>query len=229
MSCGYHISMAALTASLARRALRQFSSPERATFVARFFRTGEGEYGEGDVFIGASVPECRSVAREFREFSFVELEKLLMSRVHEERLVALIILGARFSREPEAVFRRASSLFFASVHPSKEALSRRAAWSRLHRGVGAARVLGGCSGTAAKNSVHASRLASKHPVSMTSLPTPENAHVTDPSSAPICWGCFRSFPRCLNRENSSQVFERVEGGDSRVERTWEGRHQCRMH
>jgi 3-methyladenine DNA glycosylase AlkD len=97
--------MAALNASLARRALRQFGSPERAALVARFFRTGKGEYGEGDVFIGASVPECRIVAKEFRELPLAEVEKLLMSRVHEDRLVALVIMVERFRREPEAIFR----------------------------------------------------------------------------------------------------------------------------
>jgi 3-methyladenine DNA glycosylase AlkD len=55
--------------------------------------------------MGASVPECRLVAREFRALSFAEIEKLLVSRVHEERLVALIILVARLPREREAVFR----------------------------------------------------------------------------------------------------------------------------
>ncbi len=57
------------------------------------------------MFIGASVPECRIVAKEFQALSLGETEKLLMSRVHEERLVALIILVDRFRREPEAVFR----------------------------------------------------------------------------------------------------------------------------
>jgi 3-methyladenine DNA glycosylase AlkD len=97
--------MNTLTALQARKALRQFESPERAKLVARFFKTGPGEYGEGDVFLGLSVPECRIVAKEFRALPLGEVEKLLMSAVHEERLTALVILVARFKQAPEAVFR----------------------------------------------------------------------------------------------------------------------------
>lgn len=98
------------TAALARRALRQFASPERAALVARFFKTGKGEYGEGDVFIGPTVPECRLVAKEFRELPLAEIDKLVTSRVHEERLTGLFILVAQFRRAKdegarEKVFR----------------------------------------------------------------------------------------------------------------------------
>ena len=93
--------MAKLTAALARRALAQFGSPERAAGVARFFKSGKGEYGEGDVFIGCSVPECRLVAREFRALPLVEIEKLMTSRIHEERAVGLFILVAQFERSPD--------------------------------------------------------------------------------------------------------------------------------
>ena len=101
------IVMPAPTAALAKRALRQFASPERATFVARFFKTGKGEYGEGDVFIGPSVPECRLVAKEFRELALPEVDKLIASRIHEERLVALLILVARFERSKDEAQRKA--------------------------------------------------------------------------------------------------------------------------
>jgi 3-methyladenine DNA glycosylase AlkD len=93
--------MTQLTAAHAKRALNQFGSPERAAGVARFFKTGKGEYGEGDVFIGCTVPECRLVAKEFRALPLAEAEKLLMSRIHEERLVALLILVAQFERAPD--------------------------------------------------------------------------------------------------------------------------------
>lgn len=91
---------------MVRKALRQFGSPARAAGAARFFKTGKGEYGEGDVFMGVTVPECRLVAKEFRALPLGEAEKLLMSRVHEERLTALLILVARFERgDRERVFR----------------------------------------------------------------------------------------------------------------------------
>jgi 3-methyladenine DNA glycosylase AlkD len=97
--------MPAPTASLARRALRQFASPERAALVARFFKTGKGEYGEGDVFIGPTVPECRLVAREFRALPLPEIDKLITSRVHEERLTGLFILVAQFQRAKDEATR----------------------------------------------------------------------------------------------------------------------------
>jgi 3-methyladenine DNA glycosylase AlkD len=104
--------MPKLTASLAKRALNQFASTERATFVARFFKTGKGDYGEGDVFMGASVPECRIVAKEFRALELTEIEKLIMSRVHEERLTGLIILVSQFQRaKDEATRKKAFQLY----------------------------------------------------------------------------------------------------------------------
>lgn len=93
--------MTQLTAALCKRALAQFGSPERAVGVARFFKTGKGEYGEGDVFIGCTVPECRLVAKEFRALPLAQVEKLMMSRIHEERAVGLFILVAQFERAPD--------------------------------------------------------------------------------------------------------------------------------
>jgi 3-methyladenine DNA glycosylase AlkD len=84
------------TAAAVRRALREFASPERAIAVARFFKTGKGEYGEGDVFIGVTVPEERQVARHFRALPLTEADKLLTSRIHEERITALLILVDQF-------------------------------------------------------------------------------------------------------------------------------------
>lgn len=98
--------MAKPTASLAKRALNQFASPERAALVTRFFKTGKGEYGEGDVFMGASVPECRLVAKEFRALELAEIEKLMLSRVHEERLTGLFILVAQFRRAKDEAARK---------------------------------------------------------------------------------------------------------------------------
>src|SRR5689334_304106 len=80
-----------------QRALRQYASPERAVGVARFFKTGKGQYGEGDVFIGVTVPEQRRVARQFRTLPLAEADTLLTSKVHEDRLTALLILADQFT------------------------------------------------------------------------------------------------------------------------------------
>ena len=98
--------MPQITAALAKRALRQFGSPERAVGVARFFKSGKGEYGEGDVFIGCTVPECRLVAREFRALPLAEVDKLITSRIHEERVVALMIMGSQFERSKDEAVRK---------------------------------------------------------------------------------------------------------------------------
>jgi 3-methyladenine DNA glycosylase AlkD len=93
------------TAADVRRALRQFASPERAVNVARFFKTGKGQYAEGDVFIGATVPEQRLVGRQFRELPLAETDELLASEIHEERLTALLILVHQFTRATDDAVR----------------------------------------------------------------------------------------------------------------------------
>lgn len=75
--------------------------------VARFFKTGPGEYGEGDVFIGVTVPRQRRIARRFGALPLDEAERLLASRIHEERLTALLILVERFNRSAISSERRA--------------------------------------------------------------------------------------------------------------------------
>jgi 3-methyladenine DNA glycosylase AlkD len=77
----------------------------RAGNVARFFKTGPGEYGEGDRFIGVTVPAQRAIARRFRELPLDEVDSLLTSPTHEERLTALIILVDQFNRAPVRVVR----------------------------------------------------------------------------------------------------------------------------
>jgi 3-methyladenine DNA glycosylase AlkD len=93
------------TAADVRRALRQCAAPERAANVARFFKTGKGDYGEGDVFIGCTVPEQRRVARQFRALPIAEVDELLTSRIHEERLTALLILVDQFNKATDAAAR----------------------------------------------------------------------------------------------------------------------------
>lgn len=86
------------TAADVREALAAVSSPERAIVSARFFKTGPGEYGEGDVFLGVTVPATRIVVRRFADLSLPEVSVLLGSPVHEHRLAALLILVAQFER-----------------------------------------------------------------------------------------------------------------------------------
>ncbi|MGV8141289.1 MAG: DNA alkylation repair protein [Candidatus Woesearchaeota archaeon] len=76
--------------------LKNFGSPEKAKHSLRFFKTGPGQYGEGDLFYGASVPEMRSVTKKYKDISLDDVEELLHNKYHECRLVALLILVHRF-------------------------------------------------------------------------------------------------------------------------------------
>jgi len=78
--------------------LAKYENPSYAEFLQRFFKTGEGQYGEGDVFIGLRVPQSRKVAKQFIDLSLREIEYLLESPIHEHRLVALIILTLQIKR-----------------------------------------------------------------------------------------------------------------------------------
>jgi 3-methyladenine DNA glycosylase AlkD len=80
-----------------RKELKSMADPGKAAILQRYFKTGLGQYGEGDIFIGVMVPQSRKVAKKFSQLQLVEVKMLLYSRIHEERLVALLILVWRYS------------------------------------------------------------------------------------------------------------------------------------
>ena len=79
-----------------KKMLQKKASPVKAKLLAGFFKTGKGQYGEGDVFLGVMVPETRKVALHFKHASLKDLHALLSSAFHEERLCALFILVHQF-------------------------------------------------------------------------------------------------------------------------------------
>lgn len=81
-----------MTAAAIKSELDAHENPADAAFLQRFFKTGQGQYGEGDVFIGLRVPQTRAIAKRYRDLSIAELEKLLKSPIHEHRLAAAIIM-----------------------------------------------------------------------------------------------------------------------------------------
>ena len=80
--------------------MRAAADPERARVSQSFFRTAPGEYGAGDLFLGVTVPAQRGVVRQYRDLPRRELDHLLRSPYHEERLTALLILVEQFRRAP---------------------------------------------------------------------------------------------------------------------------------
>jgi len=92
-----------MTASLALADLRAFTKKARISDLARFYKTGPGEYAEGDLFLGGTVPQTRSVAKKYQNLELKEVEKLFNSPFHEARLCAAIILNHQFekSKQPQ--------------------------------------------------------------------------------------------------------------------------------
>ena len=80
-----------------RKELKSMADPYKAAILQRFFKTGPGQYGEGDIFIGVMVPQSRQIAKKFSQLPLGEVRTLLYSHIHEERLVALLILVRRYS------------------------------------------------------------------------------------------------------------------------------------
>lgn len=85
-----------------KRALRKKATKERAEASKWFFKTGKGEYGEGDRFIGVRVPDQRAVEKQFRDMPLAQVVQLLQSSIHEHRLTAVILLTEQFKRADEA-------------------------------------------------------------------------------------------------------------------------------
>lgn len=84
-------------------ALKVCGRKERAEILKRFFKTGKGEYGEGDVFLGVTVPEQREVAHMYGTLPLPEVAFLLQSRVHEHRFTALLVLVLRYKKADTAL------------------------------------------------------------------------------------------------------------------------------
>lgn len=84
-----------------RKELQQEKNPVQAKILQRFFKTGKGEYGEGDIFYGIKVPVTRKIAKKYNDLSFTDLKILLSSKVHEERLAAGLIMVEKFNKADE--------------------------------------------------------------------------------------------------------------------------------
>ena len=84
-----------------RKDLNLYASPQKAEALKRFFKTGKGQYGEGDIFLGVQVPDSRKIVRKYAKISLDNTLNLLRSKIHEERLIALLIMVENAKRSDE--------------------------------------------------------------------------------------------------------------------------------
>ncbi len=99
-----------------QRELRARASPETAALLQGFFKTGRGQYGEGDVFLGIKVPVLRVLAKQHGHVDQQGIQTLLDSKYHEERMLALLLLMQHYLRADEAGKQAAFELYLANTH-----------------------------------------------------------------------------------------------------------------
>lgn len=96
--------------------LHVLANPDKAQMLQRFFRTGKGEYGYGDKFLGVTVPVVRGLAKIYMEqVSFKNIESLLASGIHEERMLALLILVLCYKRAASAEQKAIYDFYFENI------------------------------------------------------------------------------------------------------------------
>lgn len=104
-----------MTAATILKRLKSLGNPEKAKVLSGFFKTGKGQYGEGDRFLGVTVPQQRAIAKEYRDLPFPEIEILLGSPYHEARLTGLLILTYQFEGADEKIRKGIFDFFLAHI------------------------------------------------------------------------------------------------------------------
>lgn len=105
-----------MTAKDIQKELENVFSPEKRDFLPYFFKTGKGQYGEGDKFIGVVVPDIRKIARANKTLSFDEVTKLLNNEYHECRMCALFILIEQYKKAKEEDRKLLVDFYLAHSH-----------------------------------------------------------------------------------------------------------------
>lgn len=96
-------------------ALEAAADPAKKDFLPRFFKTGPGQYGEGDIFLGVTVPQTRLIVKKYRTLPLPEAEKLLHSPLHECRLAALLIMVTQYQKADEATRKKIVDLYLRNT------------------------------------------------------------------------------------------------------------------
>lgn len=86
--------------------IKENANPEKAKIYQRFFKTGKGEYGEGDIFLGLTMPQQRAIIKKYIDLSFAELQTLLNSKIHEHRMAALLIINNKYKKAKKDNFQK---------------------------------------------------------------------------------------------------------------------------
>ena len=108
-----------MTAQEVQNELQKYASDHDALFLQRFFKTAEGQYGYGDVFIGVRVPQTRKVCKQYQHLPLVEIQKLLDREIHEHRLAGLIILTFQYPKADESTRQDIYDLYMKNVYKGR--------------------------------------------------------------------------------------------------------------
>ena len=104
-----------MTASDVKNSLKKLVVPGKVQILQRFFKTGKGEYAEGDVFIGVMVPGIRETAKKYSALPLTEVVELLHSKIHEERMTAAFILVAQYKKGNEKLKQKIFDIYLANT------------------------------------------------------------------------------------------------------------------
>ena len=104
-----------MTIERLRRKMQQLQNPEKSRALQRFFKTGPGQYGEGDIFWGIPVPELRKLVSSFQDIPENAVVQLLESAIHEQRLLALLIMVRKFQKGDKKEQKRLYELYMKYI------------------------------------------------------------------------------------------------------------------
>jgi len=100
-----------------KQALLQLANPKRAIQTARFFKTGKGEYGEGDIFIGLSNPQIQSLVKaHFQSTNMAHVQELINDKIHELRYAALVFMVIKFPKSPISEQQEIIEFYLRHIH-----------------------------------------------------------------------------------------------------------------